>query len=147
MISQKVFYKPKKKNLTIKHIPASLLRFLHPLQLLAVNLLLNDQLFHVQHFSTNTSSPTIIASLTTSGTTSSAASLLLLLLLLLSSQRHLCRHNPLTLHHEQTALAATLAPPAQLFVPSEAGNYAVIAATGTFGRPQVLGFLICHFFL
>lgn len=67
---------------------------------------------------------------------------------LLASQRHLGGHHTLPIHDELAIGAAAFAPAAELLVPLDARDDAVIAAAGALGRAQQAAFLardLLHF--
>lgn len=52
------------------------------------------------------------------------------------SQCHLCRHDPLPLHHQQAVGAATVPPSTQLLVALQTRDDPVVTAAGTLGGPE-----------
>lgn len=54
----------------------------------------------------------------------------------LPAQSDLCGHDPLSLDDELAVGAFAVLPSAELFVPLQAGDHAVIATTSTFWRSQ-----------
>lgn len=61
---------------------------------------------------------------------------------LLPPQGHLCSHDPLPLHHQQAAGAATLPPAAEAFVAFQAGNDSVVPTASAFWTPGHLLLLL-----